>query len=279
MYRRPHQTWQFRRRFHADPHYEAPERRQRVQTVGHDAARGLYGQEAGEQRPAQDIDAERAGHHVKPARAIVHAEHLVAAGIAAFGKRSCDAIGERCCITQAEIKPLRADRRQHVARFADKRRARSDQTLRRKPRDGEMGTGPHLADAAEQPVKPASERRFESRQLLFQAGDPAERVYLVLKGRVKIYQVAENGKEIILDIVGRGDIVGDMAIVEDGERTACAQALDDTVALSISWEDFAYFLQQSPRLGFAMLELTARRLAGMQRSADRAPEQLDAHPR
>lgn len=111
-----------------------------------------------------------------------------------------------------------------------------------------------------------SERRFEARQLLFQAGDPAERVYLVLKGRVKIYQVAENGKEIILDIVGRGDIVGDMAIVEDGERTACAQALDDTVALSISWEDFAYFLQQSPRLGFAMLELTARRLAGMQRT-------------
>ncbi|MGI8927422.1 MAG: Crp/Fnr family transcriptional regulator [Tepidiformaceae bacterium] len=111
-----------------------------------------------------------------------------------------------------------------------------------------------------------TERRFRPRQVIFSAGDPAERVYLVLKGRVKIYQAAENGKEIILDVVARGGLVGDMAIVEAGERTACAQAIDDTVAVSISWEDFSHLLQQSPRLGFAMAELMAKRLAGMQRS-------------
>jgi CRP/FNR family cyclic AMP-dependent transcriptional regulator len=111
-----------------------------------------------------------------------------------------------------------------------------------------------------------SERRFRPKQIIFSAGDPAERVYLVLKGRIKIYQVAENGKEIILDVVGRGGVVGDMAIVEDGERIACAQTIDETVAVSISWEDFSHLLQQSPRLGFAMAELMARRLAGMQRT-------------
>jgi CRP/FNR family transcriptional regulator, cyclic AMP receptor protein len=111
-----------------------------------------------------------------------------------------------------------------------------------------------------------SERRFNARQVIFSAGDPVERVYLVLKGRIKIYQVAENGKEIILDVVGKGGIVGDMAIVEDGERTACAQAIDEAVAVSISWDDFSHVLQQSPRLGFAMAELMARRLAGMQRT-------------
>ncbi|HNM78170.1 MAG TPA: Crp/Fnr family transcriptional regulator [Tepidiformaceae bacterium] len=111
-----------------------------------------------------------------------------------------------------------------------------------------------------------TERQFKPRQVLFQAGDPPERVYLLLKGRVKIYQVAENGKEIILDVVGKGGVVGDMAIVEDGERTACAQAIDDTVAVSISWEDFSHVLQRSPKLGFVMMELMARRLAGMQRT-------------
>ena len=111
-----------------------------------------------------------------------------------------------------------------------------------------------------------TERNFKPRQVIFQAGDPAERVFLLLKGRVKIYQVAENGKEIILDVVGKGGVVGDMAIVEDGERTACAAAIDETVAVSISWEDFSHLMQQSPRLGFAMMELMARRLAGMQRT-------------
>lgn len=111
-----------------------------------------------------------------------------------------------------------------------------------------------------------SERRFIPRQVLFNAGDPPERVFLLLQGRVKIYQVADNGKEIILDLVGRGGVVGDMAIVEGGERIASAQAIDDTVAISLSWEDFSHLLQQSPRLGFAMAELMAKRLVRMQRS-------------
>lgn len=111
-----------------------------------------------------------------------------------------------------------------------------------------------------------SERTLRPRQQLFSTGEPPDRVYVLLKGRVKVYQVAENGKEIILDIVTRGGIVGDMAIVENGERTACAQAMEETVAVTISWEDFSYFLQQSPRLGFAMVELMARRLSGMQQT-------------
>ncbi|MCA9822752.1 MAG: Crp/Fnr family transcriptional regulator [Dehalococcoidia bacterium] len=111
-----------------------------------------------------------------------------------------------------------------------------------------------------------SERRFTSKQHLFVTGDAVERVYLLLQGRVKVYQVADNGKEVILDIVSRGDVVGDMAIVEAGERIASAQALEDTLALSISWEDFSHLLQQSPRLGFVMVELMAKRLSGMQRT-------------
>lgn len=111
-----------------------------------------------------------------------------------------------------------------------------------------------------------SERRFSPRQVLFSAGDPPERVYLVLKGRIKIFQVAENGKEIILDVVGRGGVVGDMAVVEETGRLACAQAIDETVAVSISWEDFSHLMQQSPRLAFAMCELMARRLSSMQRT-------------
>ena len=111
-----------------------------------------------------------------------------------------------------------------------------------------------------------SERSFRPRQQLFLAGERPERVYLILKGRVKVYQVAENGKEIILDIASKGGIVGDMGVVENGERIACAQAMDDAVAVTISWEDFSYFVQHSPRLGFAMADLMAKRVVRMQRT-------------
>lgn len=111
-----------------------------------------------------------------------------------------------------------------------------------------------------------TERRFKPRQIIYAAGEPVERVYLLLKGTVKIYQVAENGKEVIVDIVGKGGVVGDMAIVEGTERTTSAQALEETVAVSISWEDFSHVMHSSPRLAFAMAELMAGRLAGMQRT-------------
>ncbi len=110
------------------------------------------------------------------------------------------------------------------------------------------------------------ERRFQGRQLLFGAGEVPERVFLVLKGRVKLYQVSDNGKESIIDIVGKGDLVGDMAILEGAQHTIYARTLEETVAVAICWEDFVYLAQRSPRLAFSMAEIMARRLTGLQRA-------------
>ena len=111
-----------------------------------------------------------------------------------------------------------------------------------------------------------SERRFDARQLIFAAGEPPDRVFLLLKGRVKLYHISDNGKEVIIDIAGRGDIVGDTAILEGEDHTIYARALDETVAVMICWDDFFYLMQRSPALAFAMAEIMARRLAGVQRT-------------
>ena len=111
-----------------------------------------------------------------------------------------------------------------------------------------------------------TERRFDPRQLLFAAGEPPDRVFLLLKGRVKLYHISDNGKEVIIDIAGKGDLVGDTAILEGEEHTIYARALNETVVVTICWDDFFYLVQHSPRLAFTMTELMARRLAGVQRT-------------
>lgn len=111
-----------------------------------------------------------------------------------------------------------------------------------------------------------TERRFEARQLIFAAGELPDRVFLLLKGRVKLYHISDNGKEVIIDIAARGDIVGDTAILEGEDHTIYARALDETVAIMICWDDFFYFVQRSPALAFTMAEIMARRLAGVQRT-------------
>jgi CRP/FNR family transcriptional regulator len=111
-----------------------------------------------------------------------------------------------------------------------------------------------------------TERSFASRQLLFSAGEVPERVFLILKGRVKLYHSSSNGKEVIIDIAGKGDLVGDMAILEGSDHTVYARALEETVVVTICWDDLFYLVQHSPRLAFTMAEIMARRLAGVQRT-------------
>jgi CRP/FNR family transcriptional regulator len=121
-------------------------------------------------------------------------------------------------------------------------------------------------DELEDLVKRLRERRLRARQLLFAAGDSASRVYVVLKGRVKTYQIANNGKEIILEIVERGGVVGDLPSSLDGERRCHAQAIEDSLLLHFSWEDFAGFMKTSPAFGGSMAELTADRLRRAQQA-------------
>lgn len=111
-----------------------------------------------------------------------------------------------------------------------------------------------------------SERGFASRQLLFAAGEVPDRVFLILKGRVKLYHISSNGKEVIIDIAGRGDLVGDVAILEGPEHNVYARALDETVVIVICWDDFSVLVQRSPRVAFTMAEIMAHRLAGVQRT-------------
>lgn len=124
-----------------------------------------------------------------------------------------------------------------------------------------------LTDAEMDRVIPLlSERRFDPRQLLFVAGEPPDRVFLILKGRVKLYHISSNGKEVIIDIAGNGDLIGDTAILEGKDHTIYARTLEETVVVTICWDDFFYLLQNSPRLAFTMTELMARRLVGVQRT-------------
>ena len=111
-----------------------------------------------------------------------------------------------------------------------------------------------------------TERRFSSRQLLVSAGEVPERVFLILKGRVKLYHISDNGKEVIIDIAAKGDLVGDVAILEGEDHAVYARALEETVVVAICWDDFFYLVQHSPGLAFTMAEIMARRLSGVQRT-------------
>ena len=80
----------------------------------------------------------------------------------------------------------------------------------------------------------ARRRRFARREILFHEGDPGDTLHLIENGRVAIRITSPLEEAATIGVLGRGDIVGEMAILEEGgRRGATVMALEPTETLSI----------------------------------------------
>jgi CRP/FNR family transcriptional regulator, cyclic AMP receptor protein len=73
-------------------------------------------------------------------------------------------------------------------------------------------------------------RRFRRGQTLFTEGDRAERVFLIERGCVMVSCTSPDGREIVLGLRGRGEIIGEMSTLDDEARSATALAVGDVDA-------------------------------------------------
>jgi len=69
---------------------------------------------------------------------------------------------------------------------------------------------------------------------IFMEGDPADTIYLVRKGKVLLYKISDEGKEISLEILQDDDIFGENTIFEDVHHTMNAKAIEDTFVCTCS---------------------------------------------
>lgn len=94
---------------------------------------------------------------------------------------------------------------------------------------------------------------------LFQEGERADAVYFLAEGRIKVIGGTAGGHEVILRIIGPGEIFGGVGGWGHAAYPASAVALEAAVALRLAAGDFAALLGTHPDLGLALVrELTAR---------------------
>jgi CRP-like cAMP-binding protein len=84
---------------------------------------------------------------------------------------------------------------------------------------------------------------------------PSSNIFFLKEGHVKLSHLHEDGREVILDVLGPGEIFGELSLVDEGERQEIAEALDDVLICTINKRDFEMMLRQNPDLNF---ELTKR---------------------
>jgi CRP-like cAMP-binding protein len=104
------------------------------------------------------------------------------------------------------------------------------------------------------------ERSYPRGSVILSQGDPGEALFLIRSGQVKVSVLSEDGREVILSVLGAASFFGEMALVDDEPRSAHVIAMSDTVLLQLRREDFRSRIRGSPELAIALLRELSRRL-------------------
>jgi len=103
------------------------------------------------------------------------------------------------------------------------------------------------------------EQRVERDQFIFQEEDPAEYVYIVVEGKVKIVKQAPGGKEVILEVFAPAEIFGGATLLLE-RHPASAVAMEPGMILRLPCAHYQALLKRFPPLAFQIIERLADRL-------------------
>ena len=84
-------------------------------------------------------------------------------------------------------------------------------------------------------------------QVILSPDDPPDRIHILKKGKVRVYRVTPDGKQLTLDIYDKGTVLGDMSLLgQDPIPEAYAQTLDDAVICTITPDELRRLVERSP---------------------------------
>lgn len=136
----------------------------------------------------------------------------------------------------------------------------------------------HLNEEQMEKMMPRiKEAKFNKNEIIYSAGDESDTLYVVRKGRVKLYRLSASGKEQLIAFLNPGEFTGELALFrEGGTYGRFAQATMDTECCTINRKDIQEFLLEHPSIAFKMLEEFSNRIETSEKQQTRyATEKVD----
>lgn len=103
-------------------------------------------------------------------------------------------------------------------------------------------------------------KTFAAGTPIIAAEEPGDAAYIILSGTVKIHAEQPDGSIVILSILGAGEIVGEMSVVDNIGRSATVVTLESSTLLAINREVFDRCLQTMPVMTYNLVRILSRRL-------------------
>ena len=104
------------------------------------------------------------------------------------------------------------------------------------------------------------EKHYPKGSVILFEDDPGDSLYVVREGRVKVVLVGEDGREVILGMLGVGEHFGELSLIDDQPRSAHVIAIEDALLLVLRRDDFRRRVDASPQIAWSLLIELSRRL-------------------
>jgi len=102
--------------------------------------------------------------------------------------------------------------------------------------------------------------KFRKKQIIYSEGNHPNKLYYILKGKVKVYKTNDEGKELVTDLYSMGDFLGHVALLEGTVYKDTAETLEETELAVIPKEDFDELLNSNPNVARKFIKLLAKNI-------------------
>ena len=103
-------------------------------------------------------------------------------------------------------------------------------------------------------------RHYQRGEVIFHQDDPADRMHIIVEGRVKISITSEDGREKDIALFQPGDCFGEMALLDGSNRSATATAIEPSDTMVLFRQDFLDFMSEHPEVTSDVTNLLTKRL-------------------
>ncbi len=110
-------------------------------------------------------------------------------------------------------------------------------------------------------------KHYKRNEVVFNADDVSDSLFIVNKGRVKVFSLDENGKEHLINVLNAGDYIGENSLFMNEVQQNYATATEETSICLIRKQDVMGLLSEYPTIAIKILEEFARRLDSSQTQA------------
>ncbi|MFT5701401.1 MAG: CRP-like cAMP-binding protein [Desulforhopalus sp.] len=103
-------------------------------------------------------------------------------------------------------------------------------------------------------IREANRQKLAKGDHLFMQSDPAEELFLIKGGRVKLAKIFEDGRELTLDIRKDGDFLGENVFSDQGQYPVSAICLEDTMTCGFNKNQFEQLVLKHPTIGLQVIK-------------------------